>query len=87
MLFQLLLHLSAGGYPPRSLSVPGDTSPTHTLLPLTCSDNKTKLPASPWKELVHNLHSQLGGCHVTERLLDCLVLKPNSTAFTSPIGL
>lgn len=53
MLFQLLLHLSAGWHPPRSLSVPGDTSPTHTLLPLTCSDNKTKLPASPWKELVH----------------------------------
>lgn len=29
------------------------TLPTHTLLPLTCSDNKTKLPASPQKELVH----------------------------------
>ena len=53
MLFQWLLHLSTGWHPPKSLSVPGDTSPPHTLLPLTCSDNKTKLPASPWKELVH----------------------------------
>ena len=29
------------------------TFPPHTCLPLTYSDNKTKLPASPWKELVH----------------------------------